>query len=106
MAASRRRKPCPKVTPPVEVVQATVTSLYTSFFPGADPDVVMGRLRTTGAHHELMQIAYPETEDTEGMEYGRALDEFEGELAGWLSSAAEAHAEHQRRLQSRRGPRS
>jgi hypothetical protein len=76
-------------------------TLFNALLPGADPEGVMEKLRNFGAHHTLMEIAYPETGDTEGMEYGGSLDEFEGELATWLEDAAAAYAEHHRRLAER-----
>ena len=78
-----------------------MVTLFTAFLPGGDPVEAMARLRASGAHHELMEIAYPEVEDLEGMEYGRALDEFEGDLGLWLDEAAAAYAEHVRRMQTR-----
>jgi len=101
MAKPGRRKPCPKVPSPVEAVRGAVVTLFTAFLPGGDPAEAMERLRASGAHHELMQIAYPETQDLEGMAYGRAIDEFEGDLVSWLDEAARANAEHLRRMQER-----
>lgn len=95
------KRKCPKSSPPVGAVRATVMTLFNALFPGGDPEATMEKLRDMGAHHTLMEIAYPETDDMEGMEYGGALDGFEAELAGWLDDAAAAHAEHMRRLDER-----
>ncbi len=101
MAKSRRRKPCPKPISQEEVVRRVVMTLVPALLPGVDSEVVMEKLTNAGAHHHLMEIASPETDDQEGMEYGRSLDEFEGDLSGWVRDAAENYAEHMRRMAKR-----
>jgi hypothetical protein len=101
MMAKSRKPKCPKVVDPAKIVRATVMTLFNGLFPGGDPEAVMGKLRGYGAHHRLMELAYPETDSQEGMEYGGSLDEFEGELASWLDDAAAGYAEHHRRMEER-----
>jgi len=64
----------------------------------------MEKFRVNGTHHTLMELAYPETNDMVDMEYGRALDEFEGELEGWLEDFKQAQAEDRRRWHLRSDP--
>jgi hypothetical protein len=101
MAKPRRRKRCPKVILPAETVERAVAILFNALLPGGDPEQAMEMIRGAGAHHRLMELAHPETDDLEGMEYGGALDEFEGDLSGWLEDAAASYAEHRRRLDER-----
>jgi hypothetical protein len=101
MAKSRRRKPCPKPISQEEVVRRVVMTMVTALLPGVGPDIIMDKIRDAGAHHHLMEIALPETDDQEGMDYGGSLDEFEGSLSTWVEEAAEGHAEHMRRIAKR-----
>lgn len=103
MAKARKQKcpKCPKCADPEQIVRATVMTLFDALFPGGDPEEVMEKLRSNGAHHHLMELAAPETDDMEGMEYGGALDEFEGDLQSWLNEAAAGYAEHQKRMKAR-----
>lgn len=100
MAKAHKPK-CPKSVDPAEIVESTVRVLFNALFPGGNPEKVMEKLRDYGAHHRLLELAYPETDDQEDMEYGRSIDEFEGELESWLEDAAAAYAEHQRRMAKR-----
>lgn len=103
MAKPKKHKcpKCPKCLDPVEIVRGTVKVLLIALFPGGDPETIMEKLRDNGTHHELMELAWPETDDMEGDEYGGALDEFEGDLSTWLEEAAEWHATEQRRRAAR-----
>lgn len=97
-------KPTKKLLP-ADIVRRTVKTLFNAWMPGVDPEEAMEKLRSFGAHHGLMELAYPETDDMEGMEYGGSLDAFEGDLSTWLDEAAEDHAEHEKRVAKRDGLR-
>lgn len=75
-----------KVTPE-EAVRFTIHALYDSVFRELTPDEVMERLTQHGYHHHFMEFLYPATEKMKDMEYGRALDEFESDLASWVAEA-------------------
>lgn len=70
-----------------EAVSRTVVYLYQSVFPDLSPDQVMEKLRSFGVHHHLMDVAWPSTSKLTDEGYGRALDEFEGELYRWFDEA-------------------
>lgn len=75
----------PKATPaPTDVFEMTFRAMYESLGSKLSAKQIMDLFRSHGFHHYLMEIMAPETKDLENMDYGNALDAFEGDLMAMM----------------------
>ena len=69
---------------PTDVFEMTFRAMYESLGSKLSAEQIMDRFRSHGFHHYLMEIMAPETKDLENMNYGNALDAFEGDLMAMM----------------------
>lgn len=73
----------PKVSP-TDVLEMTFRAMYEALGSKLSAEEIMDRFRSYGYHHYLMEVMAPETKDLVHMEYGNALDAFEGDLMAMM----------------------
>ena len=98
--AKRKGKSCPPCPPSPsreDIVKYVVKAMYRPFFREMNPEEFMEKLRSWGVHHDLMEDAWPETDEQEGEEYSRSIDAFEADLYGWLHDVWKSNMEHLKR---------
>lgn len=75
--------PAPKVSP-TDVFEMTFRAMYESLGSKLSAEQMMDLFRSHGFHHYLMEIMAPETKELQNMDYGAALDAFEGDLMAMM----------------------
>lgn len=85
MAKKAKSNPPPEAAvSPTDVFEMTFRAMYESLGSKLSAEQVMELFRSHGFHHYLMEIMAPETKDLLNMDYGRALDAFEGDLMAMM----------------------
>ena len=77
----------PAAVAPTDVFEMTFRAMYESLGSKLNAQQIMELFRSHGYHHYLMEIMAPETKDLKDMDYGNALDAFEGDLMAMMEHA-------------------